>query len=54
MMAPPTYAQRIARNYYQNMVPLPGRLTIAPAHARGTGKTRLPKGLKSLHAFMRD
>ena len=54
MMAPPTYAQRIARNYYQNMVPLPGRLTIAPAHARGTGKTRLPKGLKSLHAFMSE
>ena len=53
-MTQATYAQRIARNYYENMVPLPRRLDIAPAHAEGTDKTKLAKGPKSLHALMAE
>ncbi|MBT3374698.1 MAG: hypothetical protein HN742_28670 [Lentisphaerae bacterium] len=49
-----TYAQRIARNHYQNMVALPRRISIAPVHARGIDKAALNGGLRSVHALVSE
>lgn len=47
-----TYAQRIARNYYENVVPLPRDLRLAPSYAKGAGRPDLTTGLKSLHDLL--
>lgn len=53
-MNPTTHAQRLTRNYYENMVPLPRRISIAPAHARGVPEAALRKGLRSVHALLSE
>lgn len=53
-MTATTYAQRLARNCYENMVPLPRRINTAPAHARGIQKAALTKGLRAVHALLAE
>ena len=53
-MTAATYAQRIARNHYENMVAAPRRIRIAPVHTHGIHEAALRKGLRSVHALLSE